>query len=472
MTIPNNVTSIGWGTFYGCSSLDSVTIGNNVTSIEGPAFYGCELKLLKMLVDEPPSLEYPIDTKALEVPMGSTQKYVKADKWKDIVNIYALNNSIRYFPVFFVENGEKVVEIDKDFVNAIEIAENEPIRISLIANYPQSSLIMAGKMDVTDLIKKQGSILYSVSPIYKNNVIETYAYPTTGIHLSSSGTLLDQIGIENIDETHSIKISGEINGTDILVIRKMKNLKMLDLKDATIVNGGTSYYQDFITSENTIGDYFFMEKDNFIRILLPQNIETIKSHAFASCKNLKSIIIPSSIKNISQNGTFYNCNSLESVTFLSPIEINSWFSSNQSIKTVFIGDSVTSIGEDAFSGCSSLASVTIGNSVTSIGNRAFRDCSSLASVTIPNSVTSIGGDAFSGCSSLASVTIPNSVTSIGWGTFRDCSSLASVTIPNSVTSIGSDAFRECHSLTSVTIPNSVTSIGGSAFSPCISDHPQ
>ena len=90
----------------------------------------------------------------------------------------------------------------------------------------------------------------------------------------------------------------------------------------------------------------------------------------------------------------------------------------------------------------------------------------MTSVTIPNSVTSIGEYAFLGCSGLTSVTIPNSVTSIGGAAFYDCSGLTSVTIPNSVTSIGGGAFRGCSGLTSVTIPNSVTSIGDKAFWNC------
>ena len=77
--------------------------------------------------------------------------------------------------------------------------------------------------------------------------------------------------------------------------------------------------------------------------------------------------------------------------------------------------SVTTIGSNAFSGCSGLTSVTIGNSVTSISNYAFSGCSGLPSVTIPNSVTSIGEYAFKDCSGLTSIEIPNSVTSIGDG---------------------------------------------------------
>ena len=72
---------------------------------------------------------------------------------------------------------------------------------------------------------------------------------------------------------------------------------------------------------------------------------------------------------------------------------------------------------------------------------------------IPNSVTSIGESAFSRCSGLTSVTIPNSVTSIGYKAFTYCSGLTSVTIPNSVTKIDDYAFGDCSALTSVTVKN-------------------
>ena len=145
---------------------------------------------------------------------------------------------------------------------------------------------------------------------------------------------------------------------------------------------------------------------------------------------------------------------------------NKWATGDLVIPATINGFPVTSIGTQAFHGCSGLTAITIPNSVTSIGGNAFRGCTGLTSITIPNSVTSIGTGAFEACSGLTSVTIPNSVTSIGDYAFYDCSGLTAITIPNSVTSIGSRAFSGCSSLTSVTIPNSVTTIGSSAFRSC------
>ena len=120
---------------------------------------------------------------------------------------------------------------------------------------------------------------------------------------------------------------------------------------------------------------------------------------------------------------------------------------------------LTSIGDNAFSGCNGLTSVTIPEGVTSIGNGAFRACDGMTSVTIPESVTSIGNSAFRGCYGLTSVTIPESVTSIGPHAFGSCPVLTSVTIKSNITSIVEGMFYNCTNLTSVTISRNVTSFG-------------
>ena len=136
------------------------------------------------------------------------------------------------------------------------------------------------------------------------------------------------------------------------------------------------------------------------------------------------------------------------------------------LKSVRIGDGVTSIGSHAFYNCYSLASITIPDGVTSIGTYAFQNRYSLASITIPAGVTSIGDNAFQNYYSLASITIPDGVTSIGTYAFQNCYSLASITIPDGVTSIDSYAFYYCPSLASIIIPASVTSIGSYALYNC------
>ena len=104
-------------------------------------------------------------------------------------------------------------------------------------------------------------------------------------------------------------------------------------------------------------------------------------------------------------------------------------------------ESLTSIGNSAFNGCSGLTSITIPNSVTSIGYYAFNECTGLTSITIPSSVTSIGMQAFWGCTSLTNIVIPSSVISIEGGAFWGCTSLTNIVIPSSVTSIGASALR-------------------------------
>ena len=215
-------------------------------------------------------------------------------------------------------------------------------------------------------------------------------------------------------------------------------------------------WQDRTVAVYDIGDprYKYMESVDIPAKIIDQSITykvtSIADNAFRRCSKLASVTIPNSVTTIGERA-FYECSSLTSVT---------------------IPNSVTSIGIRAFK-CrvtvdlenmyySSIDGVLYSKDVS-----VLFSCPSVAqTITIPNSVTTIEDYAFKGCSSLTSVTIPNSVTTIGERAFYNCSSLTSVTIPNSVTTIGESVFDCCSSLTSVTIPNSVTSIGKRAFFLC------
>ena len=184
-------------------------------------------------------------------------------------------------------------------------------------------------------------------------------------------------------------------------------------------------------------------------------------------KNTTSYVIPDSVTSI-ENGAFYGCSFLNSVLIpKSVISIGEGaFEFCSSLSSVVLPDGVTSIGKSAFRGCRSLSDIVIPDGVTSIGDYAFNGCESLTGIVIPDSVTSIGTWTFCGCSSLSSLVIPDGVTSIGNNAFRSCKSLTDIVIPDGITSIGYGTFWGCGSLTDIVIPNSVTSIGDGAFNGC------
>ena len=281
---------------------------------------------------------------------------------------------------------------------------------------------------------------------------------------------LKSIGLSNIEYIGTEAFNGCESLQDITIPSSV----------TYIGDGAFSWCQSLqsITIPNSvtkIGDEAFFWCQSLQSITIPNSVTSIGDKAFSGCKSLQSITIPNSVTKIG-DGAFSSCN----ICFFI---CNSTYFPNDDVclfnkdKTAIVSrikdcvnyiipNSVTSIGDEAFSGCYSLQSITIPNSVKSIGDEAFRFCESLQSVTIPNSVTKIGDYAFSSCKSLQSVTIPNSVTKIGDFAFSDCYSLQSITIPNSVTSIGNRAFYSCESLQNVTIPNSVTKIEDYAFYSC------
>jgi hypothetical protein len=181
-------------------------------------------------------------------------------------------------------------------------------------------------------------------------------------------------------------------------------------------------------SVTTIGEMAFCDCSSLTSITIPDSVTTIGEMAFSGCSSLKSILIPSGVEHLNwlwkpivdfklgKNSKSFSC--IDGVLFDRPIK--TLLRVPLAFKSYSIPDSVTTIGEWAFSGCSSLTSITIPDSVTTIGTYAFQGCRSLTSITIPDSVTTIGEMTFSGCSSLTSINIPDSVTHIDDLAFDGC----------------------------------------------------
>lgn len=135
--------------------------------------------------------------------------------------------------------------------------------------------------------------------------------------------------------------------------------------------------------------------------------------------------------------------------------------------TLEFPETITEIGEAAFSNVEGLKKIIIPGSVKTIGKNAFRRNTTLENVIIEEGVENIGSNAFLGCSNLKEIVLPDTVTTLGEAIFQDCGSLVSAKLSNSMTEISSSMFANCRKLKSITIPESITTIK-SAFALCTS----
>lgn len=281
----------------------------------------------------------------------------------------------------------------------------------------------------------------------------------------------------------SVIISNTVESIGLRAFYQCSSLETIELPD----------------SVTEIGRGAFAYCDNLKEVVLSDNITEIQESTFYYCYKLQSITMPDSVTSIGREA-FYSCLNLSTITIpknVVTIEYGA-FADCISLTSITIPKNVSTIGENVFIGCSSLKSIKVNSnnaaycsddgvlynkdkteliccpqkksgtyvipdSVTTIPEYAFLGCSKLTSITLSKNLSVINEGTFSGCTELTTVTIPDGVTSIGNYAFLDCSSLTSVTIPDSVTKIGEMAFCECDNLTKVSIPASVKSIGENAL---------
>lgn len=174
------------------------------------------------------------------------------------------------------------------------------------------------------------------------------------IYLNSPGGLIDVITNERIRKMKALTVIGDLNGTDILYIRRMECLYYMNLSDARIVEGGVSYgyigAETCVTTNDVIGHYMFQVTDTFTNlseVILPANTIEVGFGAFWGQRNLKKITIPESVTIIDKNA-FSSC-SLESIVLPSHLEYIGWNCFYEChIKEIIIPDTVKHIGQSAF----------------------------------------------------------------------------------------------------------------------------
>ena len=502
------VIRIEFQAFYGCDGLISIDIPNSVTSVANQAFEGCS-NLTTVIINSNATLsnDYSFDDIKLKNKFGSqVTEYIIGEDVKRIgerafqgcssLTSITIPNSMTSIGSFAFMDCPQLSKVNISEIGAwCNISfEDNPLKYA-------RHLYLNGQL-VTNLV-----IPSSVSTIGKNTFnncsdLSSVTIPNsvttigegafsgcsglTSVTIPNSVTTIGSYAFNGCSGLTSVTIPNSVTSIGEYAFRDCSGLSSISIPSSLLSIGNLAFdscnkLKTVTINSNTILSKTYSSSSNLKNIfgsqvtkyILGADVTRIGNYAFYGCSSLTSISIPKSMAIIG-NYAFSGCGNLKTVTINSNTILSQTYSSSSNLKNIFgsqvtkytIGEDVTGIGKDVFSGCSSLTSVTISNSVTWIGENAFKNCSGLTSMTIPNSVTSIGKSAFQDCSGLTSVSISNNVTWIGNYVFSGCSGLFTVTIPKSVTAIGNSAFSGCSGLTDVTIPNSVTTIGSSAFYRC------
>lgn len=363
--------------------------------------------------------------------------------------------------IIYADNGSRSLSTHK---LSFRVEKNEEL-------YSRSSFIK--------FFNKTQTLKDSIKIIQNGNLKE--------INVKEAGTLHNYINNEDKWTLDAIKVSGQINGTDIRFILEMIGysnnpesvqegvLTTLDLSDARIIKGGKYYYMDwsgreYYTENDILGDYMFWYS-NLQHIILPKSIKVIGKYALGWCNELQSVKLFNNIEKLDDRA----------------------FCDSPKLQSIEVPYGVTYIGEQTFAGIN-ISSIKIPNTVTHISNEAFCN-SGIEYVEIPSSVEFMGNGIFANCSFLKEFhgkyaskdnkcliyndtlicyaignndsiyNIPAEAITIGKKAFAGSKNLTSIVIPNSVNRIQNEAFMNVP-LSTIEIPNSIVYLEELALKDC------
>lgn len=272
--------------------------------------------------------------------------------------------------------------------------------------------------------------------------------PQIFLNVEEPGTLPTLIAENRKYQIKNLRLTGNLNGTDINFIREMAGsdsngnstpgvLETLDISGCTIVVGGRSYYQSNRTSEYVVGNYMFYNCKVLTTLRLPENSISIGNSAFADCERLSTLSTPNSVKSFGAKS----------------------FANAISLLRIPMPDNLTTIGDMAFMGCNGLTELTFPESVSFIGDGIVNECQNLSQINVE-----VGNANFASRDGVlynstfdellifpvnhinTEYSVADEVSKIAPYAFHNAKKLTMVTLPSELSSIGKDAFIGCVNL--------------------------
>ena len=355
--LPESLTEVGRLSFASCKALTSVKLSSRTTLIKEGAFQGCtslkNVELPESLVE----VEYGAfkETAIEKVVLGENVKTLASSIWGST----PLNDITCYAvvpPSLPVDGFDQTTY------------ENAILRV------PE------GSMDAY-LDEVGWGQFVDVEPI-SGGVDPGTPDENVAINVEKAGTLKDLLTQSDAAAVKELKITGQIDYTDIEYIRNCTTLESLDLGGAQITDDGAG-------RENATPEKAFSGYASLTKVVLPQGLVALGAESFKGAL-IASVTIPASVTEIG-SAAFMDCKNLAS--FLLP-------------------SGVTSVPASAFENCGSLSSAVLHLGVKNIGDKAFKNCTSITAFGLPTGIETIGEEAFAG-TKIAEVGFGEVVKSVG-----------------------------------------------------------
>lgn len=467
VTLPDSLQIIGYGVFRECAALTHITIPANVHTIQNSAFWGCEalasvhnLSGLDIAIRSEDHGGVALYAKRLTDAAGNCMYYTDGYE-----SVQCLETEDQF--LFEIYDGEYTLKSYLGDAQTITLPLTVMGQSYDIADFRggQHVIVPEGFSEISAYAFRGCTSLHSITLPESLTSIGEYAFSDCWrlqeIILPESVTHIGHNAFENcggllsVRLPQNLKMVADHTFSDCWQLREVSCPEGLaSIGDGAFRDCGQLQILQLPGSLQTIGVEAFAYCSMMQSIQLPQNLQSVGASAFANCYALTQIVIPESVTEVA-NGAFGNCEALRQVTIC--------------------GDH-TYFGAGIFSGCAEDVTFEILGKSAAIADGILYngDMTQILYVSntisgdlvLPDTLQSIGDGTFTGCTGLKSVVIPDSVTGIGDGAFRGCVNLEQLQIGNGVQTIGEDAFEGCTQLETVQIPDSVRSIGRCAFQNC------
>ncbi len=454
ITLPDTLESIGYSSFSACSGLVYFTIPENVSSIGAYAFSGCAKLRSINIPDKVTSIgKYTFNEcnalVTITIPDGvktiGEYAFYNCNMLSNITLPNQLTSIERY--VFC-----RCTRIPPDLMipdSVTSIGENAFSRCTRLENIT----IPAGVESIGDYAFYYCQNLASVSILGEISEIKDYTFGNCenlkSINIPESVTSIGPSAFRECRKLEAIRLPGQLKELSSQAFYNCDSLKEITIPDGVTAIGSGEFYSC----------------DSLKSAVIPESVITIGRTAFWYCNALTDIYY---------SGTEDDWNRITFGDSCLPDGVAIHYDYGASVLTNGIkykksvkGDHevIVIIGYTGSSDDVVIPGVIEGLPVCAINNRAFT-AENITAVEIPDTVTSIGEYAFSFCQDLRSVRLPVELTEIGSYAFAGCPQLETVTFPDQLEMIGDGAFEECTSLSYVVLPDTVSSVGIWAFAMC------